>query len=173
MSESTEARVLQPTSARLLDVARAVECMALVGGAGFAIATLPFPTSLVAVALVGVAAVLRPRERVSAADARTEMRGNLIRRLTAEGLALRWRYVEVHQLPLGQARSDAMWIARRDILVWLQTGLRPVDRYPEIAGILKAHRATGGLVDELDSALHRLGEIRRLCSMSKDLKLPF
>jgi hypothetical protein len=101
------------------------------------------------------------------------MRRLLIQRLTGEGLELRWRYAETRKLPLGQARSDTLWTIRRDITVWLQTGLKPIDRYPEIAGILNSHRASGGLVDELDSALHRLGEIRRLCSISEKLKLPF
>ena len=173
MSEYSETRVLESTSVRVLDVARAAECVALVGGAGLAIATLSFPTALIAVALVGMAAVLRPRERVSPEAARIEMRRQLIQSLTSEGLVLRWRYAEIRKLPLGQSRSDALWSVRRDITVWLAASCRRVDRYPEIARILNSHRASGGLVDELDSALQRLGEIRRLCSISEKLKLPF
>jgi hypothetical protein len=173
VSEYSETQVGDPSSLRLLDAARAVECVALMAGAGLAIMTMPLPGALVAGALVGMAAVIRPRERVPASTARTDVRRQVLRRLTAEGMVLRWRYNELRKMPIGQARSDALWSIRRDITVWLETGLDSVDRYPEVAGILKAHRTTGGLVDELDSVLQRLGEIRRLAMMSDKLKLPF
>jgi hypothetical protein len=160
-------------STRFLDAARAIECVALVAGAGVAIATVPLPGALVAGALMGVAAVMKPRERVAPEHLRTRQRRELVRRLSAEGLVLRWRYIEARKLPLGAARADALWAVRREILVWLETGLNRLDRYPEIAGILKSHRATGGLIDELDSTLQRLGDIRRLCTVSDKLELPF
>jgi hypothetical protein len=172
-SEAQAASSMNPVSVRILDAARAVECVALVAGAGFTIATLPLPASFLGAALVGMAAVLRPRERVSSVDQRIEMRRQLVQRLTGEALELRMRYAETRKLPLGQHRADVLWTIRRDITVWLAQAPRRISRYPEIAGILNAHRATGGLVDELDGALQRLGEIRRLCSISEKLKLPF
>ena len=171
-SEAQVADPMNPVSVRILDAARALECVALVAGAGFTIATMPLPASFLGAALVGMAAVLRPRERISLADQRTEMRRQLVHRLTGEALDLRLRYAETRKLPLGQDRADVLWTVRRDITVWLTHAPTRVSRYPEIAGILNSHRSSGGLVDELDSALHRLGEIRRLCSMSEKLKLP-
>ena len=79
----------------------------------------------------------------------------------------------MQRLPLGEARSQDLWTVRRDVTMWLQNSMGRLDRYPEVARILRTHRATGGLIDELDAALQRLADIRRLCSASDRLRLPF
>jgi hypothetical protein len=172
VTDYSDVQTLNQPSVRLLDAARAIECIALLAGAAVVVGAMPMPSALLAAVLVGMAVVLRPRERVlttSRADARRED----IRRLTAEGLVLRWRYLDARKLPVGEARADALWSVRRDVTIWLENSTARLDRYPEVAGILRAHRATGGVIDELDCALQRLAEVRRLCSVSERLRLPF
>jgi len=172
VTEYSDIQTLNQPSVRLLDVARTIECIALLAGAAVVVGALPMPGALLATVLVGMAVVLRPRERVRTAT-RSDTRREAVRRLTAEGLVLRWRYLDARKLPLGEARADALWAVRRDVTVWLENSTMRLSRYPEVAGILRAHRATGGLIDELDCALQRLADIRRLCSASERLRLPF
>jgi hypothetical protein len=172
VTDYSDVQTLSQPSLRLLDVARALECIALLMGAAVVVGAMPMPGASLAAVLVGMAVVLRPRERVRA-NTRADTRREAVRRLTAEGLVLRWRYVDAHKLALGEARADALWSVRRDVTIWLENSARRLERYPEVAGILRSHRATGGVIDELDCALKQLGEIRRLCSMSEKLRLPF
>ena len=172
MTEYSDVQTLNQPSVRLLDAARAIECVALLVGAAVVVGAMPMPGALLAAVLVGMAVVLRPRERARATN-RSDTRREDVRRLTAEGLVLRWRYMDARKLPVGEARADALWSVRRDVTMWLENSTDRLGRYPEVAGILRAHRATGGLIDELDSALQRLADIRRLCSVSEKLRLPF
>ena len=172
MTDYSDIQTLNQPSVRLVDAARALECIALLAGAAVVAAGMPMPGAMLAAVLVGMAAVLRPRERareVTRADTRREA----VRRLTAEGLVLRWRYLDASKLPVGEARADALWAVRRDVTIWLENSTMGLSRYPEVAGILRARRATGGLIDELDCALQRLADIRRLCGVSEKLRLPF
>ena len=172
MTEYSEVQTLNQPSVRLLDMARALECIALLAGAAVVVGAMPMPSALLAGVLVGMAIILRPRERVRSAT-RADNRREAVRRLTAEGLVLRWRYLDAHKLPVGEARADALWSVRRDVTMWLENSTERLIRFPEVAGILRAHRATGGVIDELDCALQRLADIRRLCSASEKLRLPF
>jgi hypothetical protein len=142
VTDYSDVQTLSQPSVRLLDVARALECIALLVGAAVVVGAMPMPGASLAAVLVGMAVVLRPRERVQA-NARAETRREAVGRLTAEGLVLRWRYVDAHKLPVGQARADALWSVRRDVTIWLENSARRLERYPEVAGILRAHRATG------------------------------
>ena len=172
MTEYSEVQTLNQPSVRLLDVARALECIALLAGAAVVVGAMPMPSALLAGVLVGMAIILRPRERVRATT-RADNRREVVRRLTAEGLVLRWRYLDARKLPVGEARADTLWSVRRDVTMWLEHSTERLSRFPEVAGILRAHRATGGVIDELDCALQRLADIRRLCSASEKLRLPF
>ncbi len=167
-----DVQAMQVEPMRAIDVARGIECVALVAGAGFVVATLALPGMVLAGVLVGMAAILRPRERLRPVT-RDSARQTLVRRLTAEAMVLRWRYLDARKLAMGEVRSQTLWKVRRDITVWLENSVTRLDKYPEVGRILRSHRATGGVVDELDSALQRLGDIRRLCSISERLKLPF
>jgi hypothetical protein len=172
VTEYSDIQTLNQPSVRVLDLARTIECIALLAGAGVIVGAMPMPGALLAAVLVGMAVVLRPRERALHAT-RADHRREAVRRLTAEGLLLRWRYLDARKLPVGQARADALWSVRRDVTIWLEKSTARLSRYPEVAGILRTHRATGGVIDELDCAMQRLADIRRLCNVSEKLRLPF
>ena len=172
MTDYSDVQTLNQPSVRFLDAARAIECIALLAGAAVVAGAMPMPGASLAAVLVGMAIVLRPRERAGAVT-RSDTRREVVSRLTAEGLVLRWRYMEARKLQVGEARADALWSVRRDVTIWLQNSTGRLSRYPEVAGILRSHRATGGLIDELDCALQRLADIRRLCGVSEKLRLPF
>ena len=172
MKQAEYMRSADATQLRVLDAVRFVEVIGLVGmGLLLAIQFAPYGFAPAA-ALLWMAVTLRPRERALPVATREESRAELLNMLQLEALDLRALYMNVRAQPLTLQRAEALWRARREITVWLATCQYRMRFYPEFAGIYRARRGTGGIIDDLDRCLSCLSELKRLSSLSQKLRLP-
>jgi hypothetical protein len=158
---------------RTLDTARRLEALALLIVSPM-VAFLFQPLGVLpSLLLLVVAVVMVPRDRTVEVVTRERRRAETLDSLLNEAMQLRGSYMHVRSQPLTQERSQSMWRARREILVWIDNSGRRLHRFPEVAGILEHRRGRGGLIDELDRCIGGLSEVKRLGRLSEKLGLPF
>ncbi|HWO72944.1 MAG TPA: hypothetical protein VNN21_05245 [Dehalococcoidia bacterium] len=156
--------------ARILIQVRRVEAIALLIAAAYVVAA-PHMHAVFALPFLAIAVLLHPRPR-TLANARAAQRARLIDFLDAEARHLRQRYMEIRALPLSLSRTQAQWQIRREIAAWIVRAETRFRVFPEFQPIFAEHRRQGGIIDELDSCLQRLRELKRLVELSRELRLP-
>jgi hypothetical protein len=157
---------------RILDAVRLVETAMLLLASLMLALHMEVVGAVLAAPIIGAAIIIRPRDRRSAVRVRTERRAAFVNSAQTEALGLRARYMETRSRRLSLPRSRALSDIRLEIMRWIDSTGYQLAEYPEFQLIFLAHRSTGGVLDELDSCIGRLSEIRRLCSLSERLRIP-
>ena len=124
---------------------------------------IALPLSLLALMLVPT--------RCNPAKSHAERRLATLNEIQDEGLRLRSQWLYFSESQGAQSALDR-WSIRRETILWMYRCERSLKPFPEVAGIFEAHEARDDLMEDLDSCLAMLSRLRRLVSLSKNLKLP-
>ena len=145
----------------------------LLAAAGFALFSPQLPP-VAALPLIALALLLHPGRPTtrSPSSIREERRSQFLSSLENEAQQLRKRYVEASRFPLSQGRTQEQWQIGREAASWIASAESQFRAFPEFRAIFEAHQKRGDVIYELDSCISRLGELRRLCLLSRKLKLP-
>jgi hypothetical protein len=172
MNRTANAAAVYSGQERILDAVRLVETAALLIASVVLALYMEVFGVVLAAPILGAAAIIRPRDRRSAAKVRTERRSAFVNSTQAEAVGLRARYIETRGRSLSLSRTLALGEVRLDIRHWINLTSQRFADFPEFQLIFLAHNNSGGVLDELDGCIRRLSEIRRLCSLSERLGLP-
>lgn len=160
----------QPQHSPILISIRRAEALVLAGMAFIPLVALGAVGAPISFALLGAAVVLLPRNLV--AEASSEMqRLEVLRDLYKQGSELSARQMALHDLPGSLSRSESLAQLGLDITQWVSESEARMQRYPEFAGIFKAHGGSDRYT-ELQGRVERLREILHLAQVSRRLELP-
>lgn len=154
-----------------LDTIRRIEYVTLLLMAVVALLPTPIITTLAAAPLAIIALAIVPGRKAPEAD-RAELRGQVVASLQQAALGLRSKWVAASREPETLQDLSDRWAIERETITWITECGEQVQRFPEIAGVLKAIQRNGNVLEELDAHLQTLSRLRRLMNLSKKLDLP-